>query len=425
MSNIKYFLEQLKITKQLAWWFLILLPVAVTIGLLVAFFLWLLDIVTTTREQHQWLIYLLPIAGVFISWIYTYFGKNVNAGNNLIIEEIHQPDKGVPARMTPLVLGTTILTHLFGGSAGREGTAVQMGGSIAAAFAKLLTLNVDNKRILLMCGIAAGFSAVFGTPVAGTIFALEVLTIGKIKYDALFPCLIASIIAHITCISCGIQHTHYSIDFVSSDTNSFSYFSIDIFLLIKVAIAGVLFGFASFLFRETAHFIKSKTDKLFTKKWMIPIIGGVLVVGISFLLGTTDYLGLGVTSPNKDGISIVSAFHTNGANYFSWFWKLLLTAITLSTGFKGGEVTPLFFIGATLGNTLAILSGSPIDLFAGLGFIAVFAGATNTPIACILMGVELFGGEHVLYYAVACFMAYYFSGHTGIYHAQRKEQPKF
>jgi len=425
MSNIKYFLEQLKITKQLAWWFLILLPVAVTIGLLVAFFLWLLDIVTTTREQHQWLIYLLPIAGVFISWIYTYFGKNVNAGNNLIIEEIHQPDKGVPARMTPLVLGTTILTHLFGGSAGREGTAVQMGGSIAAAFAKLLTLNVDNKRILLMCGIAAGFSAVFGTPVAGTIFALEVLTIGKIKYDALFPCLIASIIAHITCISCGIQHTHYSIDFVSSNTNSFSYFSIDIFLLIKVAIAGVLFGFASFLFRETAHFIKSKTDKLFTKKWMIPIIGGVLVVGISFLLGTTDYLGLGVTSPNKDGISIVSAFHTNGANYFSWFWKLLLTAITLSTGFKGGEVTPLFFIGATLGNTLAILSGSPIDLFAGLGFIAVFAGATNTPIACILMGVELFGGEHVLYYAVACFMAYYFSGHTGIYHAQRKEQPKF
>ena len=389
------------------------------------FFLWLLDIVTTTREQHQWLIYLLPIAGVFISWIYTYFGKNVNAGNNLIIEEIHQPDKGVPARMTPLVLGTTILTHLFGGSAGREGTAVQMGGSIAAAFAKLLTLNVDNKRILLMCGIAAGFSAVFGTPVAGTIFALEVLTIGKIKYDALFPCLIASIIAHITCISCGIQHTHYSIDFVSSNTNSFSYFSIDIFLLIKVAIAGVLFGFASFLFRETAHFIKSKTDKLFTKKWMIPIIGGVLVVGISFLLGTTDYLGLGVTSPNKDGISIVSAFHTNGANYFSWFWKLLLTAITLSTGFKGGEVTPLFFIGATLGNTLAILSGSPIDLFAGLGFIAVFAGATNTPIACILMGVELFGGEHVLYYAVACFMAYYFSGHTGIYHAQRKEQPKF
>jgi H+/Cl- antiporter ClcA len=425
MSNIKYFLEQLKITKQLAWWFLILLPVAVTIGLLVAFFLWLLDIVTTTREQHQWLIYLLPIAGVFISWIYTYFGKNVNAGNNLIIEEIHQPDKGVPARMTPLVLGTTILTHLFGGSAGREGTAVQMGGSIAAAFAKLLTLNVDNKRILLMCGIAAGFSAVFGTPVAGTIFALEVLTIGKIKYDALFPCLIASVIAHITCISCGIQHIHYSIDFVSSNTNLFSYFSIDIFLLIKVAIAGVLFGFASFLFRETAHFIKSKTNKLFTKKWMIPIIGGVLVVGISFLLGTTDYLGLGVTSPNKDGISIVSAFHADGTNYFSWFWKLLLTAITLSTGFKGGEVTPLFFIGATLGNTLAILSGSPIDLFAGLGFIAVFAGATNTPIACILMGVELFGGEHVLYYAVACFMAYYFSGHTGIYHAQRKEQPKF
>lgn len=425
MSNTKYFLEQLKITKQLAWWFLILVPIAVTIGLLVAFFLWLLDIATTTREQHQWLIYLLPIAGIFISWLYAYFGKNANAGNNLIIEEIHQPDKGIPLRMAPLVLGTTIITHLFGGSAGREGTAVQMGGSIAATFAKLFKVDKDRNRIFLMCGIAAGFSAVFGTPVAGTIFALEVLVIGKIQYDALFPCLIASIIAHITCISCGIQHTHYSIDFVSSDTKLFSYFSIDFFLLIKVTIAGILFGLASFLFTKVSHFIKLKMEAYIAKKWLVPLTGGILVIVISFLLGTNDYLGLGVTSPDENGISIVNAFHKNGAHYFSWFWKLILTAITLSTGFKGGEVTPLFFIGATLGNSIAIISNSPIDLFAALGFIAVFAGATNTPIACILMGVELFGVEHTLYYAVACCMAYYFSGHTGIYHAQKIEQSKF
>ena len=425
MSNAKYSLEQIEITKQLAWWFFIIFPLAVTIGLFVAFFLWLLDIVTTTREQHQWLIYFLPIVGIFIVWLYSNYGKNTHAGNNLIIDEIHLPNTGIPTRMTPLILFTTILTHLFGGSAGREGTAVQMGGSIASAFSKLFKISKDKNRILLMCGIAAGFGAVFGTPIAGTVFALEVLIIGKIKYDALFPCLIASIIAHLTCITCGIQHSQYSIDFISSNSSLFSYFSLDILLLVKVMIAGVLFGLTSFLFTKSMHFMKHKLNEIISIKWLIPILGGAMVIGISFMLGTNDYLGLGVTSIKKEGISISSAFHENGVNYFSWFWKLLLTAITLSTGFKGGEVTPLFFIGATLGNTLAILSGSPIDLFAGIGFIAVFAGATNTPIACTLMGVELFGGEHILYYAIACFMAYYFSGHTGIYQTQRKEQSKF
>jgi H+/Cl- antiporter ClcA len=148
-------------------------------------------------------------------------------------------------------------------------------------------------------------------------------------------------------------------------------------------------------------------------------------VGISYLIGTFDYLGLGVTNPNSNGVSIVSSFNAGGAGYFSWLWKLLLTAITLGIGFKGGEVTPLFFIGATLGNTLAMLSGSPVDLFAGLGFIAVFAGATNTPLACTIMGVELFGSENVIYYAVACFTAYYFSGHSGIYQSQRVAVTKF
>ena len=181
----------------------------------------------------------------------------------------------------------------------------------------------------------------------------------------------------------------------------------------------MLFGLAAFLFGQLSHFIKTKSSQYIAKKWLIPVIGAVLIVGISYLLGTFDYLGLGVTNPDSNGISIVNAFKPGGAGYFSWFWKLLLTAITLGMGFKGGEVTPLFFIGATLGNMLAALTGSPVDLFAGLGFIAVFAGATNTPLACMLMGIELFGSENVIYYAVACFTAYYFSGHTGIYNAQR------
>ncbi|HWJ28331.1 MAG TPA: chloride channel protein, partial [Flavisolibacter sp.] len=169
--------------------------------------------------------------------------------------------------------------------------------------------------------------------------------------------------------------------------------------------------------------IKSNSQKYIHNSWLIPVCGGLAVIGISYALGNFDYQGLGVTNP-QGGVSIISAFTEGGATNWSWLWKLLLTAVTLGTGFKGGEVTPLFFIGATLGNTLAMISGAPVDLFAGIGFIAVFAGATNTPLACTLMGVELFGANNVLYYAVACFTAYYFSGHAGIYSAQRVEVRK-
>lgn len=425
MNRTKYSLEPFYITGHLLRWSLLIFPVAIAVGLLVAFFLWLLDMATATRWQNGWLLFLLPVAGILISWLYRYFGKNADQGNNLILEEIHQPGGGVPARMTPLILFTTVLTHLFGGSAGREGTAVQMGGSIAALFSRWFRLHHERKRILLMCGMAAGFGAVFGTPVAGAIFALEVLAIGRIKYDALIPCLIASIVADITCASCGIHHMAYHIVFKDSSAKFFSLISFDLVLLFKVIIAGVLFGLTGFLFAQMAHFIKDTGNRLIPRKWLIPVAGAILIIGISYLLGTFDYLGLGVTNPNHNGISIVSAFTAGGADYLSWFWKLLLTAITLGTGFKGGEVTPLFFIGATLGNTLAVLSGSPVDLFAGLGFVAVFAAATNTPLACTMMAVELFGSEHVIYYAIACFTAYYFSGHSGIYPAQRVAVSKF
>ena len=190
-------------------------------------------------------------------------------------------------------------------------------------------------------------------------------------------------------------------------------------LVYLVIVAGALFGLTSYLFSTLSHGIKNYSKRLIKTEWLIPVIGGCIIILFTFLLGTQDYLSLGVTNPGGHAVSIVSSFNEGGATPFSWLWKLLFTAITLGTGFKGGEVTPLFFIGAALGNTLAALSGAPVDLMAGLGFIAVFAGATNTPIACTLMGVELFGGSNVCYYAVACFTAYYFSGHTGIYNAQR------
>ncbi|WP_269522125.1 voltage-gated chloride channel family protein [Coraliomargarita parva] len=426
MQKTQYSFEQFRIAVHVLRWTVLVLPVAVAVGCMVALFLWLLDVATQTREHHMWLLALLPLSGIFIYWLYSRFGKNSEAGNNLIMDEIHTPGGGIPFRMAPLVLATTVITHLFGGSAGREGTAVQIGGSMADYVAKKLGLKHEDKRILLMAGMAAGFGAVFGTPVTGAIFALEVLTIGRIKYDALIPCLAASLLADITCRSFPIHHTHYSIAF--SDAGNFlpfPFIAFDLVMLVKVALAGACFGLASFLFAELSHGIKARAQQWIAVKWLIPVIGAALVLGISFLLGTSDYLGLGVTSANPDGVSIVNAFSEGGADPFSWFWKLLLTAITLSMGFKGGEVTPLFFIGATLGNSLALLMGAPVDLFAGLGFIAVFAGATNTPLACVMMGIELFGAANVVYYAVACFAAYYFSGHTGIYASQRVVVSKF
>lgn len=427
MKKNKYSFEQLKIARHLIYWTALIVPVAIVTGSLVALFLWLLDIAGAARWAHLWLIFLLPLAGLLITFLYKFYGKNSEAGNNLIIDEIQKPGAGIPTRMAPLVLFSTIITHLFGGSAGREGTAVQMGGSISSLFSKWYKVSAREKRILLLCGMAAGFGAVFGTPVTGAIFALEVLAIGRIKYDALIPCLVASLLADITCSAYGIHHTRYNIAFINEikDTQQWMpYLSFDFLLLFKVIVAGIAFGLASYFFSQASYFIKDNTVKYIRNKWMIPIAGAVLVIGISYTLGTFDYLGLGVSNPSG-GVSIISAFKPDGANTWSWFWKLLLTAITLSTGFKGGEVTPLFFIGATLGNTLASVSGAPVDLFAGLGFIAVFAGATNTPIACTLMGIELFGSNNVVYYAVACFTAYYFSGHSGIYGSQRLAVSKF
>ncbi|MCC6289512.1 MAG: voltage-gated chloride channel family protein [Chitinophagaceae bacterium] len=417
MKKIKSSFEQVFILSHLFKWTIFSIPVAAITGSLVALFLWLLDEATKLRQQQNWLLFLLPFAGVVIYLLYKYFGKNSEAGNNLIIDEIHEPGGGVPARMAPLVLITTIITHLFGGSAGREGTAVQIGGSMASLLAKWFRLTKDDTKIILMAGIAAGFGAVFGTPVTGTVFALEVLVIGSVNYAALLPCFIASVLSNLVCDAWNIHHTHYNITVINTVDQTFSFIHFNFRLLVTVIAAGICFGLAGYMFAMLTHNIKRYSNQFIQTKWLIPFIGGCIIIVLAFVV-SKDYLGLGVTNPDG-GVSIISSFTAGGAGYFSWFWKLLFTAITIGMGFKGGEVTPLFFIGAALGNTIAMLTGAPVDLLAGIGFISVFAGATNTPIACTIMGVELFGGEYILYYAVGCFTAYYFSGHAGIYSSQR------
>lgn len=401
-------------------WLSLTLPVGMLVGTACALFLWLLEVATTTRLQRPDLVYLLPLAGLVVGAAYALFGKSVEAGNNLIVDEIHEPGGGIPLRMAPLILLGTVVTHLCGGSAGREGTAVQMGGSLAGGLAKWIPgLRRHDIRILLMAGVSAGFGGVFGTPVAGAVFALEVLIIGRMNSEAILPCLIAGVISDQVCTAWGIGHTHYHVASSLPAGSELHLAPVSLRLMSLVVLASILFGLASALFTELVHSLSQYFKRWIKQPMIRPVVGGTLVLALMFAAGTRDYLGLGVSSPDPQAVTIVSCFRSGGADSWSWLWKIVFTAVTIGSGFKGGEVTPLFFIGAALGNTLAIIFQAPVDLFAALGFVAVFAGATNTPLACTFMAVELFGGEYVLYYFTACVVAWLCSGHTGIYLSQR------
>jgi H+/Cl- antiporter ClcA/PII-like signaling protein len=401
-------------------WIALVVPMAAAVGSACALFLWALDRATEARFDFPWLLFGLPIAGLCVGLVYRWIGQSAEGGNNLIVDQIHEPGAGVPLRMAPLILVSTVVTHLFGGSAGREGTAVQLGGSFASTMARMLRLDAAQSRLMLMAGISAGFGAVFGTPIAGTIFALEVLTIGRIEYEALIPCLIAAVTGDWICQLWGIHHTHYHVAFQAG----IEAFHLDVLLLAKVALAGIAFGLVGQLFAETSHTVQGLLKKVMPYAPVRPVLGGLVIIGLVYALGTREYLGLGVWSPNPADTSIVAFFDPMRSDTWGWLWKIVFTVVTLSSGFKGGEVTPLFFIGAALGNTLAHALGAPVDLFAALGFVALFAGASNTPLACTIMGIELFGSANTVYVAAACVLAYLFSGHSSIYLSQRLGVPK-
>lgn len=402
-------------------WTLILVPMAALVGTLCAAFLWSLDTATQARFDYPWLLYLLPAGGAAVSLLYAQTGRSVEAGNNLIVEQIHEPGGGVPLRMAPLVFIGTIATHLFGGSVGREGTAVQLGGSLASAVANLFKLEPSAICILLMAGVAAGFGAVFGTPLAGAIFALEVLAIGRVEYGGMVPCLLASLVGDWTCHAWGIHHTPYQVAYSASGGNMFFFEPI---LLAKAALAGVAFGLAALIFAEANHAAGGLLKRYIPFGPSRAAVGGLIIIALVWITGTRAYLGLGVWSVIP-GDPTITGFFTGPVDRWSWAFKIVFTVVTLSSGFKGGEVTPLFFIGAALGNMLGWLLGAPLDLFAGLGFVAVFAGAANTPLACTVMGIELFGAAHAVPITIACFVAYLCSGHNGIYLSQRIAVPKY
>ena len=382
------------------------------VGSVSAGFLWLLDGATRLQGGHGWLLWCLPVLGMLVAWMYGRWGRDVVRGTCVILDEHHLPDKGVPPLMAPLVLVGTLLTHLGGGSAGREGTAVQMGGSLAATLARVFRAHASGVYLWLAAGMAGGFGAVFGTPIAGAVFAMEVVVAGRLNMAVRVPALVASVVGHLTCLAWGTVHTDYR-SLVPDVDASWS-------LLGKILLAGLAFGLLGRGFVGISHGVQKQLSRWIPWPIWRPAFGGLVVILLVYAMGTRDFLGLGVESASGSGVSILSCFHDGGATPWSWLWKLIFTVVTLASGFKGGEVTPLFFIGAAAGHALGVLGHEPVGLFAALGLIALFSSAAKTPLTGAVLGVELFGAPVALYGTIACVMAYLVSGKRGLYAAQRR-----
>lgn len=388
-------------------WLVITGLIGLTMGALSAFFLKSLDAVTQIRLDNPWLLFLLPVSGAVFAFLYKKFGGNSIRGNNLVIDQANGKQEKIQLRLIPLTLFGTITTHLFGGSVGREGTAVQMGGTIADAVGRLFRLNKIEREIVIISGISAGFSSVFGTPLAGTIFGLEVLVVGSMRSEGLFPSFFAAFFANFITESLGVTHTHYDMGQIPSWS---------LILFIKIILAGSCFGLVGWLFSRSIVRLKKIYANYFKNVVLRSFIGGTIIVAAVFTLQTQRYLGL--------SLPLLKEAFSGDSYWFDFLGKLFFTVLSLGAGFQGGEVTPLFEIGATLGSSLALIFHLSIPFFAGLGFIGVFSGATNTPIACFIMGIELFGSEAALFFFMICLISYMFSGNAGIYSAQKVEVEK-
>lgn len=373
-----------------------------------ALFLAGLEWLTDTRVDHPWLLWLLPAGGALVSWVYMKYGANAGKGNNLIVEQIRAGDEPaerferVPAIMAPFVLLGTWITHLFGGSAGREGTAVQMGGSLGDAFGRLVRAEGADRRVLLVCGVSGGFASVFGTPLAGAVFALEVVTMGRrISARMIVPCAIAAYAGDYVTRAWGIRHLHYAM----GAAPAFS-----ALVLLKVIAAAILFGLMSLAFTLGIQYAKRGMALVASHPSARSFIGALVVIALVYAAGTRDYLGLSLPL-------LVQSFQ-EPLSSLAFLWKTIFTVITLGSGFMGGEVTPLFVIGGTLGNALSPLLHLSVPFLAALGLIGIFSGAANAPLACFFLGLELFGLHGAGYMGVVCLVSYMFSGHAGIYSAQ-------
>lgn len=381
-------------------WTLISIITGLTVGAFSTLFAFTMNMVTEYREKNDYILYFLPFAGLITVFLYNAFKFKNDKGTNLVISTIHA-QSDIPFKMAPLIFITTILTHLFGGSAGREGAALQLGGSIGNQLGRWFKLDDADKRVVILCGMSAAFSAVFGTPLAAAVFSMEVVSIGVMYYAALVPCAFSSLIATYFATNFGVRGE----DFKFIEFPSLTFLNTFEIICLAVLCAGL-----SIVFCIMLH----KTGDLFRKYLKNPyiriFIAGAVIVGMSLLLNTRDY--------NGAGIPIISKALQGEAVPYAFILKMIFTAVTIEAGFRGGEIVPSFFIGATFGCMFGSIVGFSPSVCAAVGLISLFCGVTNCPITSILISFELFGADGIPYFLIAVAISYFMSGYYGLYHDQ-------
>lgn len=354
------------------------------------------DWATDFRLAHGWILYLLPVAGLGITALYQLTGTSgVGTGN--ILNSIRRGEH-IPLWLVPVIFASTTVTHLFGGSAGREGAALQIGGGIGFKLGSLLHLDEGNRRMATLCGMSAVFAALFATPLTATVFVLEVVAVGMIQYSAFVPCLVSSLSAYGISRLFGLHTSHYAPVVQVSDA----------WLLVKAGGFAIAVALMSIVLCEVLHNTAHTAERLIKNRYVRAAVGGAVVIALTLLLGTRDYNGAG---GDLISLALDGTVHSNWA----FLWKLLLTAVTIGFGFKGGEIVPTFFIGATFGCVVGPLFGIPAPLAAALGLVGLFCGAVNCPLASILLSIELFGAGALPYFALVCGITYMLSGRFGLY----------
>lgn len=382
-------------------WMIISMVLGIAGGLLGSSFHFCIDFVTELRENNKWLLMLLPISPIVITFLYSNFSTARKITTDRVIESVRK-DKNIPFVMLPLIYIGTVITHLTGGSAGREGAALQIGGSLGYKFGRALKLDKNNMHIIVMAGMSSVFSALFGTPVTAAIFSLEVTTVGVIHYAGFVPCVISSVAAVEIARFLGINPVRYL---------NVSFEGVSITTLVKVVIFTVLCAVVSIIFCAAHKKFAVWFEKLIKNTYLRAQFAGSLLLLLTIFVGTSDYNGAGmhVIDNAISGIAKPEAF----------VLKILFTAVTIAAGFKGGEIVPAFFIGSTFGCLMAPLLGLEASFLAAIGFVALFCSVVNCPIASLILSVEVFGTEGLLYFAIACSVSYMMSGRFGIYHSQK------
>lgn len=389
-------------------WIMIAIIVGLIVGSFSSAFAYCLQKVTNFRTLHPQMMYLLPLGGIVIVFMYRFVGLSKDPGTNVLLTAIRENDKIVPPVLAPVIFLATLITHLFGGSAGREGAALQMGGSLGNTVGRILGLKESDRKIVVMAGMSAAFSAVFGTPLAASIFPMEMVSVGIMHYSALVPCVFASIVANMFATNRGIYPEAFFIRGIPR---------IGVMPVAKVALLGICCAVLSILFCEVLHFIGHMYSKYFKNPYVKVVAGGIIFIIIVKLLGTTDYCGA--------GNGLIERAIAEEVPPYAFLLKILLTSLTLSAGYKGGEIVPAFCTGATFGYVFGSLFNISPSMCAAIAMISVFCGVTNCPIASMLIGFELFGFAGVRYLLIAISISYMLSGYRGLYHEQIIMYSKF